>query len=186
VAFRDPVPAQDLAELARAEGWELEGSVAPTEAQAEEYVWRAGADLYVHWINDPVLHRVYAMIVGPDTAATERRVRAEFDAFTVAEAAAEFADAPDWPERVERLSVVAAAAPQEFDEGIFTAVAAALDDPHEVVRHKAVLAVFYARWEEFLPLLAPMTSDDPDDEVRHVAAVAVETIENPDAEPYPE
>jgi len=185
MAFRDVVPAQELANFAEAQGWELEGSVVPTDDQAEEYVWQAGEELYIHWINDPVLHRVYGMIIGPETADVEHSLRSAFDTYTIAEAVEEFAGAADWPERVEALSVVAAATPQEFDQQIFDAMAAGLTDRHPVVRHKAALAVFYARWRHFLPLLKIMAAHDSYDEARRVAAIAIETIENPSLDPYP-
>jgi hypothetical protein len=185
VAFRDAVPAVDFAEFAEMQGWELEGSVPPTQGQAEEYVWLVDDDSYVHWINDPVLHRAYGMILGPDPSAMVLSVRSEFDSYTINEAVEEFAQASEWPERVEALSVVAAAAPQDFDQEIFGVIAAGLTDPHPVVRHKAALAVFYARWRQFLPFLQTMAAEDAYDEARRVAAIAIETIENPELDPYP-
>lgn len=185
IAFCDAVSAQDLAEFAEVQGWQLEGSVSPTEGETEEYVWQGDDDLYIHWINDPVLHRVYGMILGTDPAEVELRVRSAFESYTIDEAVDEFAQASEWPERVEALSVLAAAAPQDFDQRIFEAVGAGLTDEHPLVRHKAVLVVFYARWREFLPLLQKMAADDSSDEVRRVAAIAVDVVDNPELDPYP-
>jgi hypothetical protein len=184
VPFRDVVPATELADFAEVQGWELEGSVAPSDGQAEEYVWHVD-DLYVHWINDPVLHRVYGMVIGPDPSLVEFSLRSVFDSYTIEEAADEFGHASDWPERVDALSIVAAAAPQDFDQRIFDAMSKGLTDPHPVVRHKAVLAIFYARWRHFLPLLDTVAAEDSYDEARRVAAIAIETIENPELDPYP-
>jgi hypothetical protein len=185
VALCGPVSAREFAAFAEAQNWELEGSVAPDWDRAEEYVWQAGDDLFVHWIDDPVIHRIYVMISGPDSTDAERRVRNEFEAYTLDEVKTAFTEALEWPERVETLSIVGAAAPQEFDDRIYETIASALIDTHHAVRHKATLTVFYARWKEFLPILRTMAAFDPDEEVRRVAGVAVQTVENPGMDPYP-
>jgi HEAT repeat protein len=114
----------------------------------------------------------------------ELSVRSAFESYTIDDAVDEFARASEWPERLEALSVLAAAAPQDFDQRVFEAMSAGLTDEHPLVRHKAVLAVFYARWREFLPLLQKLAADDSQ-EVRRVAAIAVEVIDDPELDPYP-
>jgi hypothetical protein len=185
VVFFEPIPPEEFASFADAQGWEYDGAVEATEDQPEEYVWLLDDGTQVHWINDPGLHLVYALVVGGDTFAPETRIRVAFDGYTIDEAVSRFADAEDWPDRVSALSAVAATAPEEYHQQTFDAISSGLTDENEVVRHKSVLAVFYARWPQFLPLLEKIAADDPYEEARRVAAIAVDALRNPGAYPYP-
>lgn len=183
VVFVNPVSPKEFGRFAQEQGWKFADGGPGTADRPEEYVWLVDEDTRVHWLHDPVLHIVYAMLIGPDVSRLEGLIHFVYPGVTIDEALRRFTEADGWSDRVLSLSAVAAVAPEAFDQPVFDAISAGLTDENEVVRHKAVLAVFYARWPQFLPLLDEIAAGDPYDQARKDAALAADSIRN--AEPYP-
>lgn len=119
----------------------------------------------------------YISLVGGDTSSAEAVLRKRFPSFDCNDAATRFTEAASVDDKIRCLSVIAVAAPQEFEQLSYNAIRSALKDDELEVRSAAVVATIYAPWPEFLPYLERVAAD-PDNapEVRETVSAVAETI----------
>ncbi|WP_330241935.1 hypothetical protein [Streptomyces sp. NBC_00525] len=178
-AFREHVSLSDLEDFAGDRGWDFAGWEPATEVSPEEYVWRTSTNISVHRISDELIGLHYLILTSADRDALvdlHADISSRFDVLEWPEALEEARTSVDPLSKISSLSNLAACAPEEFDEGIFTLLNERLLDSDDDVREVALIAICRIAWREFSSVLGNVITQDTNANVRDLAETALAVI----------
>lgn len=182
-AFREHVSLSDLEDFARDRGWDFAGWEPATEVSPETYTWRTSTNIAVHRISDELIGLHYLILTSTDRdalGALHADLASRFDVLEWPEALEEANASVDPLSKITSLSNLAACAPEEFDEGIFSLLNERLLDSDDDVREVALIAICRISWREFSSALGNVITQDTSDNVRDLAETALAVINRRD------
>jgi hypothetical protein len=158
-------------ELASEEGWQRVEEV--TEAGARQVLWAVGPGSSLTYVEDPVSHNAYAVLVSEDREEFERVLDVIREELMPMERRALLTSIDEAREPLARARAVIRAglgAPVQYDEEFFTRIREAFGSSETWVREAAVWATAYSPWPQYRPLLAAVAESDPEEKLRSDAA----------------
>ncbi|MFI0796629.1 hypothetical protein ACH4OY_28675 [Micromonospora rubida] len=157
---RDPKPSDTLSRLAERHGWKIDKKLtrAARWEESPEYFWRVEGGGTVKLVQSAALNRCYVVVAGAEADTLAAVVQDAIPTFAPAEILDRLSVACSAADRIAALHLVAAAAVPHYDQTIYTAVHAGLEDPDSLIHLAALAAAFYCRWQQFEPLIERMTT----------------------------
>ncbi|MFF3868982.1 hypothetical protein [Micromonospora sp. NPDC001898] len=169
---RDAVSFEEFSQFAQRRGWEIDQrSVrAARHEESPEFLWRAGGDVTVRLVQSASLDHSYLVVAGDEPGPSADAVREEFPSYALAEIVERLSEARSDEDRRAALRLVAATGVAGFDQTIYDAVRAGLEDSDPLVRLAALAAAFHLRWQQFSPLVERVSeSPEAGENIRNVA-----------------
>ncbi|MGA3525524.1 hypothetical protein [Melissospora conviva] len=169
---RGEVTFEGFSRFARDHGWRIDDRAiqAAAEEESPEFVWQAGEGGRVRLIQSATLGRSYLVVSGDDATVLAAPIRDAFPVFSEAEIVNLLDAARSDDDRIAALGLAAAAGFARYDDRVYKAVRAAMEETDALVRLAALTAAFYLRWRQFEPLVERLgESADASENVRITA-----------------
>ncbi|GAA3478688.1 HEAT repeat domain-containing protein [Streptomyces yanii] len=181
VIFRDSIDPQLFAGFAEGQKWVFQGSYPATESAPAEMVWAAPTGVGLHLIEDEALDLIYLSIenysikgTSPDDVQSAlNSVSEEFETISAQELIDLYYAEPDWNARVLTLTMIAAAAGEDFTPGICQVIKHGIRFEQPDVRKAAAIASMYAPWPDLKATIEAAARSDSDEQVRDLAAMSL-------------
>lgn len=166
VLGRSPQDAS-VVELAEDEGWQC-GEAGEDEG-ARRVVWSIGPGCALTYIEDPVSHNAYVVLVSEDRETYDRVLElVDYELMPVSRRAllVSIDEARDPLNRARAVIQLGLGAPEEYDKEFFEAIRDAFGNEDKWVREAAVWSTAYSPWPQYRPLLEVMAQNDPEEKLR--------------------
>jgi hypothetical protein len=154
-------------DLAEEQGWQRveEGS----DDGARHVLWALGPGSSLTYIEDPVSHNAYVVLVSEDREAYDRLLELIDDELMPARKRAPLTshdETRDPLPRARTLIELGLGAPAEYDEEFFVRIRDGFASPEQWVREAAIWATAYSPWPQYRPLLEAAAQSAPEPKLR--------------------
>ncbi|MET8271498.1 HEAT repeat domain-containing protein [Streptomyces sp. NPDC005077] len=173
VLDRSPQDAP-VQELASDQGWQRVEEV--SEEDARQIVWAVAPGMALNYIEDPVSHNAYLVLVSDHRERVDEILEAIQQELMPWENRALLVSLDEARDPLSQARAVIRAglgAPDEFDEAFFSRIRTSLSHSDKWVREAAVWATAYSPWPQYRPLLEMAAQNDPDEKIRSDAAAVL-------------
>jgi hypothetical protein len=169
---------EGVEELASEQGWQRVEDV--TEDGGRQVLWAVGPGTSLTYVEDPVSHNAYAVLVSEDKETYEQVLDVIIDELMPWQRRALLSSIEQAEEALARARAVIRAglgAPDHYDEDFFTRIRDAFGSPEKWVREAAVWATSYSPWPQYRPLLEAVKQSDPEEKLRSDAAAVLSSFD---------
>lgn len=171
--MRPEVGGPQVDAFATASGRQLVHS-SPRAADVDgQMIWTDDAGTSLHYVVDATAGTGYVVVTDADV---EQEVIAGLRPWTLDELFAGFDDADELRDRGQFVLRIGLAAPEEFDEGVFTRIGAGLLAAEYQLRYAALWASTYTGYQEFVPVIESQLLGDDAEVVRTRARSVLEAF----------
>ncbi|MFD8771125.1 HEAT repeat domain-containing protein [Streptomyces sp. NPDC056721] len=168
----------EVEELASEQGWQRVEEV--TEDGARQILWTIGPGTALTYIEDPVSHNAYAVLVSEKQEAFDQALDVIHDELMPWQPRALLSSIEQAGDALARAKAVIRAglgAPDRYDEEFFARIRDAFESPDKWIREAAVWATAYSHWPQYRPLLEAAEQNDPEEKLRSDAAAVLAGFE---------
>ncbi|MFE7574222.1 hypothetical protein ACFU5Z_05750 [Streptomyces sp. NPDC057521] len=172
------IEPDDFALICESHDWAFHERTENTDTGEARYSWLSqNAATRITYVYDPILNLPYIETTAsgyaeePGTQGqVDGELRGAIQQLTGREALALFDQCGmDSACQVKILHLVAASAPDEFDEFFFQRFTEILGTEQEDVRSMALIAALYMPWPQILPVIETLAESDSSEDIRNLA-----------------